>query len=96
VGNVRGIVPTHRHSHQNGQQSEYVLHRCVVDCRPGGRQGDTERAVTRWQRPMASGVGLDMLNRVMHSVLLQCTRVTINMACDRVTFVRRRHLFLIA
>ncbi len=83
----------HRRSHQNGQQSEYVLHRCVVDCRPGGRQGDTERAVTRWQHSVASGVGLDMLNRVMHSVLLQCTPVTIKMARDGVTFVRRRRLF---
>jgi len=42
VGNARGIVPTHRHGHQNGQQSEYVLHNCVDDCCPGGRQGDVE------------------------------------------------------
>jgi len=42
-GNVRGIVPAHRHGHQNCQQSGHILHRCFVFCRPGGRRGDTDR-----------------------------------------------------
>jgi len=52
-----------------------------------------EQAVTRWQPPVASGVALDMLNRAMRSVLLQCARVAIKMACKGGTFVRRRRLF---
>jgi hypothetical protein len=26
LGDVRGIVPPHRNGHQNGQQSEYMMH----------------------------------------------------------------------
>ena len=40
-GNACGIVPTHRDGHRNGQQSGYILRYCYVDCRPGGRRGDT-------------------------------------------------------
>ena len=54
-GNVRGIVLPHRHGHQNGQQSGYMLHRRFVCCRPGGRRGNTEQVVAQWQRPVTSG-----------------------------------------
>jgi hypothetical protein len=30
------------------------FHRCFVCCCPGGRWGDTEQVVARWQRPVAS------------------------------------------
>ena len=85
-GNVRGIVLPHRHGHQNGQQSGYMLHRRFVCCRPGGRRGNTEQVVAQWQRPVASDVALDMLHQAMPHVLLQRLRVTIKMACNRGTF----------
>ena len=34
-GDVRGIVPPHRHGHRNGQQSGYMLHRCFFCCYHG-------------------------------------------------------------
>ena len=61
-GDVCGIVPLHRGGHQHGHQSGFMLHRCFVCCRPGGCQGDTERVVARWWRPVASGVALNMLH----------------------------------
>ncbi len=30
LGDVRGILPAHRHGHRNGQQSRYILHHCFV------------------------------------------------------------------
>ena len=59
-GNAHGIVPPHRNNHWNGHQSGYIIHRCFVCCRPGGRWGNTEQVVAQWQRPVASGVALDM------------------------------------
>jgi len=50
-----GIVPPHHDGHQNGHQSGYILHRCFVCYRPGGRRGDTKPVVAQWQRPLASG-----------------------------------------
>jgi hypothetical protein len=47
---------------------------CLVACCFGGRWGDTERVVARWQCPVASEVALDMLHWVMPSVLLRCIR----------------------
>jgi len=94
LGDARGIVPPHRNDHRNGHQSGYIIYRCFVCCRPGGRQGDTERVFTRWRRPMASGVALDMLHRAMPHVSLQCLTMAINMVCRGVTFVCHRHLFL--
>jgi hypothetical protein len=70
-GNARGIVLAHSCSHQNGQQSGYILHRCFVCCHPGGRLGDTEQVAAQWWRSVASGVALVMLHQVMRSVLLQ-------------------------
>jgi hypothetical protein len=46
---------------------------CFVCCCPGGRWGDTEQVVAKWQHPVASGVVLDMLDWAMLSVLLQRT-----------------------
>jgi len=89
-GNARGIVPPHRDDHRNGHQSGQ--NRCV-DCRPGGRRGDTERVVARWRRPVASGKALVMLHRAMRSVSHRRTAMTIEMARDGGTFVRRRRLF---
>ena len=61
-GNVRGILPAHRHGHQNGQQSGHILHRCFVFCRPGGCRGNTERVVARWQRVVAFMKTMDLLH----------------------------------
>jgi hypothetical protein len=95
-GDARGIVPLHRNDHRNGHQSGYMTHRCFVFCRPGGRQGNMERVVARWRRPVASGVALDMLHRVMPHVLLQHLTMAINMVRRRGAFVRRRCLFRLA
>ena len=92
-GNAHSIIPPHQDGHQNGQKSGYILHCCFVDCRPGGRQGNTEQVVARWRHPVASGEALVMLNRAMRSVLLQYVRMAIEMARDGGTFVRRYRLF---
>jgi hypothetical protein len=55
--------------------------RCFVCCCPGGRWGDTERVVARWQRPVASGVALDMLHWVIFLSRRQ-TAMAIEMAND--------------
>jgi len=93
-GDVRVLVPAHRHIHRNVQQSEYILH-CsyFICCRPGGRQGNTEQVVARWRHPVASGIALDMLHRTMLSLLHCCTAMAIEMAIDRATFVCLCHLF---
>jgi hypothetical protein len=95
-GDAHGIVPPHRDGHRNGHQSGYILHRCFVCCRPGGRQGDTERVIARWRRPVASGVALDMLHRAMPHVLLQRLTMAIKMVCRGGAFVRCRRLFRLA
>ena len=95
-GDVRGIVPAHRDGHQNGQQSGHILHLHFVCCRPGGRRGDTERLVARWQRPVASGEALVMSHWEMLHVLLQCHCTVIDMAFARSAFVRHRRLFCLA
>ena len=92
-GDARGIVPPHRDHHPNGHQSGYILHYRCVDCRPGGRRGDTERVVARWWRPVASSEALVMLHRAMCSVSHRRTAMAIKMARDGDTFVRRRRLF---
>ena len=89
-GDARGMVPPHRFGHQKGQQRGYILHRRFVDCFHGGRRGDTEQVVARWQRPVTSGGALDMLHRVMPRALLQRLRVTIKMACNGGRFARCR------
>ena len=38
-----------------------LLHGCC----PGGRRGNTEPVVTRWRRPVASGVAMVMLHWAM-------------------------------
>jgi hypothetical protein len=92
-GDARGIVLPHHDHHQNGHQSGYISHYRCVDCRPGCRRGDTERVVARWRRPVASGKALVMLHRAMRSVSHWRTAMTIEMARDGGTFVRRRRLF---
>jgi hypothetical protein len=52
-----------------------------------------QRVVARWRRPVASGKALVMLHRAMRSVSHRRTALTIEMARDGGTFVRRRRLF---
>jgi hypothetical protein len=92
-GDARSIVPPHRDGHRNGHQSGYILHRCFVCCRPGGRRGNTERVVTQWRRPVASGVALDMLHQAMPHVSLQRLRMAIEMACNGGAFACHHHHF---
>ncbi len=91
-GNACGIVPSHRNGHRNGQKSGYMLHHRSVDCRPGGRWGNTERVVTRWQRPVAFGKALVTLHWVMCSVFHRHTAMAIEMARDGGAFVRCHRL----
>jgi hypothetical protein len=93
LGDACGIVLPHCNGHRNGHQSGYMLHCCFVCCRPGGRQGYTERLVARWRRPVASGVALDMLHWAMPHVSLQCLHMAIEMSSDGGAFVRCRRLF---
>ena len=79
-GDVCGIVLAHRHCHQNGQQRGVILYHHFVDCRPGGRRGNTEWVITRWQHPVASGVAVVMLHWLMHYVLHRRTAILIEMA----------------
>jgi len=82
-GDVHSIVPPHCNGHQNGQQSGYMLHRCFVDCCPGGCRDNMEQVVAQWQCPVASDEALVKLHWAMRSALLQCIRVTIEKACNR-------------
>jgi len=95
-GDAHGIIPPHCDGHQNGHQSEYILHRCFIFCRPGGRRGDTERVVAQWRRPVASGVALDMMHRAMLQLLLQRCHMAIEMSSNGGAFVRHRCLFCLA
>jgi len=69
-----------------------VFHYCWFDCRLGGRRGDTERVVARWQRPVASGEALVMLHWAMRSVSHRRTAMAIDFARGGCAFVRRRRL----
>jgi len=73
----------------------HVAHRCV-DCVPGGRRGNTEQVVTRWQSLVAFMKALDLLHRAMRSVFLWRTAMAIEMARDGGAFVRHRSLFRLA
>ncbi len=95
-GDAGSIVPPHCDGHQNGHQIGYTLHRCFVCCHPGGRRGDTEKVVTRWRRPVASGVALGMLHWAMLHELLQRLCMVIKMASDGGAFVRCHHIFCLA
>ena len=92
-GNVLGIVPPHCHSHRNGQQSGYMLHRCFVCCCPGGRRGNTEQVVAQWGRSVASGEALVMLHQAICSVWHRRTAMAIKMARNGGAFVCRHRLF---
>ncbi len=66
---------------------------CLFACCPGGRWGDTEQVVARWQLPGASSVALDLLHRAMLRSSLQRIRMAIKTACDGGTFVRHRQFY---
>ena len=57
----------------------HFAHRCV-DCCPGGRRGDTERVVARWQSLVAFMKALDHLHQGMRSVSHRRTAMAIEMA----------------
>jgi hypothetical protein len=61
---------------------------CLFACCPGGCWGNTQQVVTRWRRPVASGVALDMPHQVMPSVLLRHTAMAIKTASGQGAFVR--------
>jgi hypothetical protein len=70
-----------------------MLHYRCVDCRPGGRRGDTEQVVAQWRQPVTSNEALVMLHWVMCPVLHQCTAMAIEIARDGGVFVHHRRLF---
>ena len=55
---------------------------CLFACCPGSCWGNTEQAVARCRRPVASGVALDMLHWAMRFVSHQRTAMAIEMAND--------------
>jgi hypothetical protein len=67
----------------------HVAH-CCVGCVPGGRRGDTEQVVARWQSLVAFMKALD---RAMRSVSHHRTAMAIEIASDGGAFVRCRRLF---
>jgi len=92
-GDARGIVLPHRHGHRNGQQRGGHVAHCCVDCVPGGRRGNTEHVVARWQSLVAFMKALGLLHRAMRSVSHWRTAMAIEIARDGGAFVRRRRLF---
>ncbi len=64
-----------------------------ICCCSGSRWGNMEGVVARWQRPVASGVALDMPHQAMPSVLLQHTPVIIETANNGGAFVCHPRLF---
>ncbi len=71
-------------------------HCCVVDCRRGIRGSDREQVVTRWRRPVAFDMTLDILHWEMPHELLQCLCMAIKMAYNGGAFVCCRCLFCLA
>jgi hypothetical protein len=53
---------------------------CLFVCCPGSRWGNMEQVVAQCQRPVASGVALDMPHQAMPFVLLRRTVVAIKTA----------------
>ena len=79
-GDASGIVPPHRHGFKmTSKGGGHFAHRCV-DCRPGGRWGDTEQVVARWQSLVAFMKALDHLHQAMRSVSHRRTAMAIKMA----------------
>ena len=68
-------------------------HRRCFACDPGVRWGNMERVVTQWQRPVASGVAMDVLHWAMPHVLLQRLCMAIKMACNGGTFTHCHRFF---
>jgi hypothetical protein len=63
---------------------------CLFACCPGSCWGNTEQVVAQYQRPVASGVALDMPHWAMPSVLPRRTTMAIETAGRRGAFVRHR------
>ena len=63
----------------------HVAHRCV-DCVPGGRWGNTEQVVARWQSLVAFMKALDHLHQAMRSVSHRRTAMAIETASKEGTF----------
>jgi hypothetical protein len=61
---------------------------CLFACCPGSRWGNTEQGVAQCQRPVVSGVALDMLHQAMPSVLLRRIRKVFETGCNGGAFVR--------
>ncbi len=59
---------------------------CLFACCSGGRWGDTEQVVTRWRRPVASEVALDMPHWAMPSVSLRRIRKAFKTGRDGCAF----------
>jgi hypothetical protein len=59
-------------------------------CCPGSCRGNTESAVARWRRPVASKVALDMPHWAMPSVLPRRIAMAIKMANNGGAFVCHR------
>ena len=95
-GDARGIVPTHHHGHQNGQQSGHILHLHFVCCCPGGRRGNTERVVAQWQHLVAFMKFLDLVHPAMNTILHHRTAIAIKLACGGGAFVHCCCLFRLA
>ncbi len=70
----------------------HVAHLCV-DCVPGGRRGNTEQVVARWQSLVAFMKVLDLLHWVMRYVSHRHTAMAIEIAHDGGAFICRRRLF---
>ena len=90
---MHSIVPLHCHGHQNGQQSEHILHRWFVCCHPGGRQGEMGQVVALWQRLVAFMKALDLFHWAMCAILHRHNAMAIEMANNGGTFIHCRRLF---
>ncbi len=66
---------------------------CLFACCPGGHWGNTEQVVTQCQRPVASGVALDMPHRAMPSVSLRRIHKAFETGRDGGAFVRHRQFY---
>jgi hypothetical protein len=69
---------------------------CSLFCllSPDGRQGDTERVVTRWWHLVACMKALNILHWVMLALLHHRTAIAIKIAYGGGAFVRCSHSFL--
>jgi hypothetical protein len=66
-----------------------MLHYRCVDCRPGGRRGNTEQVFARWRRPVASSEApvMVMMYWALRSVLHWRTAMAVEIAREGGAFV---------